>query len=109
MLKKIGEILHIAGSGRVIISIDEPIEEGQILCDKTGTRVAKVMELIGPTRDPLASAIPLTNNIKKHVGKVIFAIHNKQQQQHHHPQQQKSNKRQQFQQNTRKTRRRETR
>ena len=65
--------MHLAGSGRVIVQLSKELVEGQILCDKKGTRVAKVMELIGPVKRPFASATPLTNNIKKYVGKSVFA------------------------------------
>jgi len=65
--------MHLAGSGRVIVQLSKELVEGQILCDKDGTRVAKVMELIGPVKRPFASATPLTNNIKKYVGKSVFA------------------------------------
>jgi RNA-binding protein len=65
--------MHLAGSGRVIIQLSKELAEGQILCDKKGTRVAKVMELIGPVNRPFASATPLTNNIKKFIGKNVFA------------------------------------
>ena len=65
--------MHLAGSGRVIIQLSNKIVEGQILCDEKGTRVAKVMELIGPVKRPFASATPLTNNIKKYIGKNVFA------------------------------------
>ena len=66
--------MHLASSGRVIIQLSEKLVEGQILCDEKGTRVAKVMELIGPVKRPFASATPLTNNIKKYIGKSVFAI-----------------------------------
>jgi RNA-binding protein len=36
--------------------------------------VAKVTELIGPVAKPYASAMSLTNNIKKFVGKKMFAF-----------------------------------
>ena len=64
--------MHLAGSGRVIIQLSNKLVEGQILCDKNGTRVAKVMELIGPVKRPFASATPLTNSIKKYIGKSVF-------------------------------------
>ena len=64
--------MHLAGSGRVIVQLSTELVEGQILCDKTGTRVAKVNELIGPISRPFASATPLTNNIKKYIGKKIY-------------------------------------
>jgi RNA-binding protein len=71
-LQEVGEIMHLAGSGRVIIELSTELVEGQILCDKTGTRVAKVNELIGPVKRPFASATPLTNNIKKYIGKQVY-------------------------------------
>ncbi|MCG3779286.1 MAG: hypothetical protein MT334_00410 [Candidatus Nitrosopumilus limneticus] len=64
--------MHLAGSGRVIIQLSKELVEGQILCDDKGTRVAKVMELIGPIKKPFASAMPLTNNINKFIGKRVF-------------------------------------
>ncbi len=66
--------MHLAASGRVIIQLSGKLAEGQILCDETGTKVAKVMELIGPIKRPFASATPLTNNIKKYIGKSVFAF-----------------------------------
>ncbi len=66
--------MHLANSGRVIVQLTKLVEEGQILCDEKNTKVAKVMELIGPVSKPYASAIPLTNNVKKFTGKKIFAL-----------------------------------
>ena len=72
-MQEVGEIMHLAGSGRVIIQLSKELVEGQILCDKKGTRVAKVNEMIGPVRRPFASATPLTNSIKKYIGKSVYA------------------------------------
>jgi len=72
-LQEVGEIMHLAGSGRVIIQLSTELVEGQILCDKKGTRVAKVNELRGPISRPFASETPLTNNIKKFIGKKVYA------------------------------------
>ncbi|MFQ5497262.1 MAG: H/ACA ribonucleoprotein complex subunit GAR1 [Nitrosopumilus sp.] len=72
-MQEVGEIMHLAGSGRVIIQLSKELVEGQILCDEKGTRVAKVMELIGPVSRPFASATSMTNNIKKYIGKSVFA------------------------------------
>jgi len=66
--------MHLANSGRVIVQLTKLVEEGQILCDEKNSKVAKVMELIGPVSKPYASAIPLTNNVKKFTGKKIFAL-----------------------------------
>ena len=66
--------MHLAGSGRVIVQLSKKVDEGQILCDEKSSKVAKVMELIGPVANPFASATPLTNNIKKYMGKKVFAL-----------------------------------
>ena len=66
--------MHLAKSGRVIVQLTKLVDEGQILCDEKSTKIAKVMELIGPVKKPYASAAPLTNNIKKFTGKKVFAI-----------------------------------
>ena len=73
-MQEVGEILHLASSGRVIVRLSKIVLQDQILCDEKSTKVAKVTELIGPVAKPYASAISLTNNIKKFVGKKMFAF-----------------------------------
>lgn len=73
-MQEVGEVMHLASSGRVIVQLTKLVEEGQILCDEKSGKVAKVMELIGPVKKPYASATPLTNNIKKYTGKKVFAV-----------------------------------
>ena len=73
-MQEVGEILHLASSGRVIVRLSKTVTQDQILCDEKSTKVAKVTELIGPVAKPYASAISLTNNIKKFVGKKMFAF-----------------------------------
>ena len=72
-MQEVGEILHLASSGRVIVRLSKTVTQDQILCDENSTKVAKVTELIGPVAKPYASAISLTNNTKKFVGKKMFA------------------------------------
>ena len=73
-MQEVGEILHLATSGRVIVRLSKIVTQDQILCDENSTKVAKVTELIGPVANPYASAISLTNNVKKFVGKKMFAF-----------------------------------
>ena len=75
-MQEVGEILHLASSGRVIVRLSKTVTQDQILCDEKSTKVAKVTELIGPVDKPYASAISLTNNTKKFVGKKMFALEN---------------------------------
>ncbi len=73
-MQEVGEIIHLANSGRVIVRLSKKLEEGQILCDEKSSKIAKVTEMIGPVAKPYASAIPLTNSAKKYVGKKVFAL-----------------------------------
>ena len=66
--------MHLANSGRVIIKLSKVIGEGQLLCNESKQKIAKVTELIGPVKNPYASAIPLTNNLKKLNGMKVFSI-----------------------------------
>ena len=66
--------MHIANSGRVIVRLSREIKEGQILCDKNNQKIGRVTELIGPIKEPFASAIPLTNNLKKISGTKVFSL-----------------------------------
>ena len=66
--------MHLANSGRVIVRLNSEVPEGQILCDSNSQKIAKVTELIGPVSSPFASAIPLTNNLKKLVEKKFLRL-----------------------------------
>ena len=66
--------MHLANSGRVIIRLTRPLDEGDYVCDESGRRIGKVTELIGPVAAPYASAISLTNNIKKYVGAKVYFL-----------------------------------
>ena len=71
-MQGVGEVLHLASSGRVIIRLSTTVRDGQLLVDNSGRKIAKVSEMIGPVDAPYASATPLTNNIQKYIGKKIF-------------------------------------
>lgn len=71
-MQGVGEVLHLASSGRVIIRLSTTVRDGQLLVDNAGRKIAKVSEMIGPIDAPYASATPLTNDIEKYVGKKIF-------------------------------------
>jgi len=71
-LQEVGEILHIAKSGRVIVKLQKKVDTGEILLDSRGKKVARVVELIGSVKAPYASAIPMTDKIKKYVGTKMY-------------------------------------
>lgn len=71
-LQEVGEILHIAKSGRVIVKLSQKVNSGEILLDSKGKKIARVVELIGPVKAPYASAVPVTDRIKKYVGATVY-------------------------------------
>ena len=66
--------MHLANSGRVIIKLSSVITEGQLLFTESTQKIAKVTELIVTVTVPYASAIPLTNNLKKLNGMKVFSF-----------------------------------
>ena len=77
-MEKIGEIIHLAKSGRLIVKIEENANHnliGQALTDDKGTKVGKIIELIGSIKSPYASVIP-TLNSKYSVGGNVYKSHN---------------------------------
>ena len=77
-MEKIGEIIHLAKSGRLIVKIEENTNHhliGQALIDDKGTNVGKIIELIGSVKSPYASIIP-TLNSKFNVGGKVYKSHN---------------------------------
>ncbi len=57
-MREVGEVLHTARSGRIILRLETEIASGTVLVDSKGRNAAKVMELMGPISKPYASAIP---------------------------------------------------
>ena len=77
-MEKIGEIIHLAKSGRLIVKIEENANHnliGQALIDDKGTKVGKIIELIGSIKSPYASVIP-TLNSNYSVGGKVYKSHN---------------------------------
>ena len=76
-MEKIGEIVHLAKRGRLIVKVEENINHnliGQSLIDDKGSKVGKIIELIGPVKSPYASVIP-TINSKYSIGGVVYKSH----------------------------------
>jgi len=74
-LEEVGEILHLARSGRLIVRLAtgiKKINDGELLIDIQGKRIGKVTEVIGPVSAPYASAIPLTDKINRIIGTKVF-------------------------------------
>src|ERR687884_1804472 len=74
-LEEIGEIMHLAKSGRLIVRLtcvgNEP-NSGELIIDTNGKRIGKVIEVIGPVTAPYASVVPMIDKINKIIGIKVF-------------------------------------
>ena len=64
-MEMIGEIIHMAKSGRLIVKVEEKTNHnliGQALIDNNGSRIGKIIELIGSVKSPYASVMPALNS-----------------------------------------------
>jgi RNA-binding protein len=62
-MREVGEFLHRAKSGRLIVRLSEEAEPGSVLLDEKGRGAARITELIGPVARPYASAVPLSDRL----------------------------------------------
>ncbi|MBI4258254.1 MAG: hypothetical protein HY619_04800 [Thaumarchaeota archaeon] len=71
-MRKIGEVLHVAKSGRLIVKAFGETSQGAVLVDEKGGKIGKVVEVIGPVKSPYLSVTPLTDKNKKMQGLVYL-------------------------------------
>ena len=75
-MEEIGEIIHLAKSGRLIVKLTKDGKEtnsGDILLDANGKRIGKIIEVIGPVTAPYASVAPMIDRENKIIGIKVFS------------------------------------
>ncbi len=72
ILQEVGEFLHRAKSGRLIVRLSKKVEPGSTLLDLKGRKVGRVVEMMGPTTRPYASAEPMTSRFDGQKGEKVF-------------------------------------
>ncbi len=72
MAEKVGVVLHLAKSGRLIVKAKSGFKVGAILHDQKGRRAARVVEVFGPVEAPYLSCIPLTDRVKRLEGAELY-------------------------------------
>jgi RNA-binding protein len=73
---EIGEVMHLAKSGRLIVKLNSAgaeLRAGEMLVDASGKRVGRIAELIGPVSSPYASVIPMTDRTGRLAGTKVFS------------------------------------
>jgi RNA-binding protein len=73
-LTEVGEILHKAKSGRLILKLYEhtTIKNGDTIIDSQGKKLGTINELIGSVNSPYASVIMLRDDFKTKAGEKVF-------------------------------------
>ncbi len=73
-LTDVGEIIHKAKSGRLILKLFEgtKINAGDTILDSQGKKIGDVNELIGSVNSPYASVILLNENFEPRPGDKVF-------------------------------------
>ena len=73
-LTEVGEILHKAKSGRLILKLYEhtTIKTGDTIIDSHGKKLGTINELIGSVNSPYASVIMLRDDFKTKTGEKVF-------------------------------------
>jgi rRNA processing protein Gar1 len=73
-LTEVGEILHKAKSGRLILKVYEhtTIKNGDTIVDSHGKKIGIINELIGSVKSPYASVILLRDEFKTKTGDKVF-------------------------------------
>ena len=73
-MTEVGEIIHKAKSGRLILKLYEQttIKTGDTIVDSQGKKIGNVNELIGSVNSPYASVILLKEDFKIKSGEKVF-------------------------------------
>ena len=69
---EVGQVLHKARSGRLIIRLSKKVEPGSLVLDSKGKSAGKVIELIGPVAAPYASVM-LSEGAPERQGSKIYS------------------------------------
>jgi RNA-binding protein len=83
-LTEVGEIIHKAKSGRLILKLLEEtkINPGDTISDAHGKKIGNVNELIGSVNAPYASIILFKEDFKPISGEKVFRFISKSQNRH---------------------------
>jgi rRNA processing protein Gar1 len=83
-LTELGEIIHKAKSGRLILKLleESKINAGDTISDAHGKKIGNVNELIGSVNAPYASVILFSEDFKPIPGAKVFRFISKNQSRH---------------------------
>ncbi len=71
-MKKLGQVLHQARSGNLIVRVGGFLKPSTAVYDRSGKKVGYVIETFGPVSSPYVSVKPTTDRVKKLIGSEIY-------------------------------------
>jgi RNA-binding protein len=75
-MNELGEVLHMAKSGRLIVKISAATGEKKVMgtpvIDLTGKQIGKIQEIFGPVVSPYASVQPSREKLTSIIGTKVF-------------------------------------
>ena len=75
-MNELGEVLHMAKSGRLIVKMSAPTGEKKVIglpvVDSTGKQIGKIQEIFGPVVSPYASVQPSREKLTSIIGTKVF-------------------------------------
>ncbi|MGQ9780778.1 MAG: H/ACA ribonucleoprotein complex subunit GAR1 [Nitrososphaeria archaeon] len=71
-MKKLGQVLHQARSGNLVVKADGFLKPSVPVYDRSGKKVGYVIETFGPISSPYVSVRPTTDRIRKLIGSELY-------------------------------------
>lgn len=75
-MNELGEVLHLAKSGRLIVKMSAATSEKKVIgmpvVDSTGKQIGKIQEIFGPVVSPYASVQPSREKLTSIIGTKVF-------------------------------------
>jgi RNA-binding protein len=71
-LKRLGKILHLSNSRKLILKTKVKVEIGTKVLVAKNKPVGKVFDIFGPIKNPYISIDPSVNDPDRYVGRVLY-------------------------------------
>lgn len=71
-MKKLGQVLHQAKSGNLIVKAEVFLKPSIPVFDESGKRIGFVVETFGPVSSPYVSVKPTTDRVRKLIGEQLY-------------------------------------
>ncbi|UCH37315.1 MAG: H/ACA RNA-protein complex protein Gar1 [Candidatus Bathyarchaeota archaeon] len=78
-LKKLGTVLHVSGSNKLIIKTGKKVKTGVRVFDEKLKTVGRVFEVFGPVKHPYISIKPEIREVERYIGCTLYTNENEAQ------------------------------